>query len=125
MAIFTLTQEQYEALAALARAAADTPDKLRSVDAFLKSIEKSNGITRYALWIQWQEMNQPLPPNTNFPSVWPPQQRFFLENLTRPISKDDVQRVVAANAAKPINVLVTQDPGATVGWIPLDLYFVT
>jgi hypothetical protein len=122
---FTLSQEQYEALIALARLGASTPEKQRALDAFLKSVEKANSVTRYALLIQWQEMDQPLPSSVEFPKTWPPEQRFFLENLTRPIAKVDVGRVLAAKARKPTNVLVTPDPAGLVGWTPIDNFFVT
>jgi len=122
---FTLSQEQYEALIALARVGATTPEKQRTLDAFLKQIEKSNGITRYAIWIQWQEMNQPLLPNVSFPQTWPPEHRFFLENLTRPVAKADVDRVLTSKASKPTNVLVTSDPAGLVGWTPYLSFFVT
>jgi len=125
MANFTLTQEQYQALASLARAGADSIEKLRTIESFLKAIEVANGITRYSLWVQWQEMDQPLPPSANFPAVWPPSQRFYVENLTRPIAKADVQRVLDSTASKPTNVVVTPDPGGLVGWTPIDSFFVT
>lgn len=125
MATFNLTQEQYEALVALAQLGAATPDKLRALNTFLKSIESLNGITRSSLWIQWQEMDQPLPPTTNFPAVWPPEMRFYLELITRPIAKADVNAVVQRQARKPTNVLVTPDPGGLVGWTPVDAFFVT
>lgn len=120
-----LTLEQYEALIALARRGATTNDDQHHLNTFLKSIEQSNGIVRYSLWIQWQEMSQPLPPSTKFPSVWPPNMRFFLENITRPIAKTDVLTVVANKANKPTNILVTPDPTGLVGWTPVDLYFVS
>lgn len=121
---FTLTQEQYEALIAMARLGASTSAAQRTLDAFLKSIEKANGITRYALMIQWQETDQPVPPNVTFPQIWPPEQRFFLENLTRPIAKADVNKVLESKARKPLNVLVTPDPAGVVGWTPLDDFFI-
>ena len=125
MATFTLTQEQYEALISMARTGATTAEKQRALDSFLKSIEAANGITRYALWIQWQEMDQPLPSTTDFPKVWPPEMRFYLENLTRPIAKADVNQVLTLKARKPVNVLVTPDPAGLVGWTELAAYFVT
>ena len=121
---FTLTSEQYEALIALANAGALTPDKKRQLDDWLQLIEKANNITRYKLWIQWQEGDQALPPTTQFPESWPPSLRYYLELLTRPISKDDVAKVLKARASNPVTVLVTPDPGAVLGWTPLDEFFV-
>jgi len=120
----TLNQEQYEALIHLAQAGADTPDKKRQLDAWLLLIEKANGITRSKLWIQWQEADQPLPPTTSFPESWPPTQRYYLELLTRPINRGDVTQVLATRARKPVTVLVTPDPGAILGWTPVDDFFV-
>ena len=123
----TLTQEDYEALIALARqgaaAACDPSAAMNNLNAFLQSIEQANGITRYAVWVQWQEMDQPLPPKTAFPTSWPPSMRAYIEFLTRPVAKVDVLNVVAQKASKPTNILVTKDPGATLGWTPINQFF--
>lgn len=122
MSTFTLTQEQYEALIAYAQAGA-AGDSVFVLDAFLRDIEKANNVTRYLVWIQWQEQDQPLPPTTNFPAVWPPQSRYRLELLSRPISKADVDEVLRLRARKPTTVLLTKDPGATIGWTKLADFF--
>lgn len=128
---FTLTQQEYEALIALARDGTKDADgnvlseKALQLDEFLKSIEKNNGVTRDGLWVQWQELDQPLPPTTNFPEKWPPEMRFYIELVTRRVARVDVEEVLAARARKPHNVLVTRDPGARVGWTTLDDYFVS
>lgn len=120
-----LSQQDYEALIALARKGAATPDDRRRLDTFLVSLEKASGITRYALWVQWQEQDQPLPPTTRFPEVWPPQMRFLIELISRPIALVDVNAVLQQQARKPTNVLVTKDPGAVVGWSTLEQFFIT
>ncbi|WP_394831787.1 hypothetical protein LVJ94_35250 [Pendulispora rubella] len=120
---FVLTNEQYEGLVALARKSATTPDALRDIDAFLRRIEASNDIQRHQLWIQWQEADWPIPPTVEFPQTWPPQMRFSLELVSRPIARIDVEEVLKKAARKPLNVLVTTDPGAVVGWTPIELYF--
>lgn len=120
-----LDQQGYEALIALARKGASTPDEARRLDTFLVSLEKNNGINRYGLWVQWQEQDQPLPPTTRFPEVWPPNMRFFLELISRPIARVDVDAVLKQQARKPTNVLVTKDPGAIVGWTAVDQFFIT
>ena len=125
MANFTLTQEEYEALIALARRGSLNPDDSRRLDSFLKDIEKRNGFTRYALWVQWQEADQALPPTVNFPDTWPPKLRFYIEMVTRPVALTDVEQVLRARARKPVNVLVTPDPGALVGWTEVSKYFPT
>lgn len=120
-----LNQQDYEALIALARKGAATPDEVRRLDTFLRSIEKANGVNRYGLWVQWQEQDQPLPPTTRFPETWPPDLRFYVELISRPIARVDVEAVLKQKARKPANVLVTKDPGALVGWSELDSFFIT
>jgi len=120
---FTLTIEQYQALVALARAGTTSDDQRRQLEQFLVEIEKTNGVTRYLLWVQWQELEQALPPTAKFPEVWPPELRQLIQQINRPISLSDVNAVLAASAKKPTNVLVTPDPAAVVGWTPLALYF--
>ncbi len=128
---FTLTQQQYEALIALARTGTMDDDGVVNVDAslqldaFLKKIETDNGITRSAVWVQWQEMDQPLPPTTDFPDVWPPELREYIELVSRLVSKADVEVMLKVKARQPINVLVTRDPAARVGWTALDDFFPT
>lgn len=120
-----LLQQDYEALIALARKGAAVPDEQRRLDEFLRRIEKDNGITRYGLWVQWQEQDQPLPPATRFPEKWPPEMRFYLELISRPVARTDVAAVLKQKARRPTNVLVTKDPGAVVGWATLEQFFIT
>lgn len=121
---FTLTLEEYEALVALATRGMTTADEQRALDAFTHSIEKNNGVTRYNLWVQWQEADYPLPPTTSFPEVWPPEMRQYITRVDRPIAKSDVEAVLVLKATNPVNVLVTKDPGAIVGWVKLEDMFV-
>lgn len=120
---FTLTQEQYETLVALARKGSTTEDQARDTDAFIRTIEAKNGITRYYLLVQWQEIDSPLPPRTRFPSVWPPELRGSIEFLSRPVAKSDVLSLLKERARQPTNVLVTTDPGGVLGWTKLDEFF--
>jgi hypothetical protein len=126
---FTLTTEEYEALVALAREGtkdvngAPVHDKAVVLNDFLVSIEKRSGITRDVLWVQWQELDEPLPPGTRFPDKWPPEKRILLEYVTRRISRVDVDEVLNANAKNPTSVLVTRDPGALFGWTEIDDFF--
>lgn len=127
---FTLQQDQYEALIELARrgtydASGNVmPDVARQLNAWLQLIEKANNITRSSLWIQWQEADSPVPATASFPCIWPPELRFYLQFLTRPIGRADVEAVVQQKARKPVNILVTPDAGAEVGWSTLEQYFV-
>lgn len=121
---FQLDVQEYEALIALARVGTkDDPEKARQLDAFLKNIEKKNGVTRDVLWVQWSEMHQPVPPNVRFPTTWPPEMRYYIELVTRRIARADVEAVLENRAKNPVDVLVTRDPGATVGWTTLDAFF--
>jgi hypothetical protein len=121
---FTLTQDQYEALIALARRGAPTPDQARDLDVFLARIEKANGIVRHRLWIQWQETDVPLPPTTAFPETWPPELRYYLEQLSRPIARADVEHALRVRARRPTQVLVTPDPAGVLGWTRVEDFFV-
>lgn len=131
MADLTIDQQQYESLIALAREGTKLADgtvdseKALRLDNFLRLIEEQNGITRDALWVQWQDSTTPLPVGTKFPEKWPPDMRYYIELVTRKVSKADVEQVLEAHANSPTNVLVTSDPGARVGWTPLDQYFLT
>lgn len=122
----SLNQEEYESLIALARkGSTDDAGNVNqgeavALDAWLKLIEKKNGITRDAVWIQWQESDTPLPPTTDFPDVWPPEMRFYLELTTRLVSRADVDAVINQKASQPTNILVTRDPAARVGFTSLE-----
>lgn len=122
---FTLTQLQYESLASLARRGAADDETKRRLNDFLKSIEKANGVTRHSLWIQWSENGVPKQSDYSFPETWPPKQRYYLEQVTRPIARSDVDKVLAAKASSPLDVLVTTDPAALLGWTQLDVFFNT
>ena len=130
MATFTLTQEQYEALISLAQAGTRRHDgcvdqqKAMVLDAFLKDLETTNGIVRSSLWMPWQDPKTPLPPRVSFPETWPPELRYFLQFISRPIAKTDVLAVVSQRTASAVNILVTPDPAALVGWTTIDDYFV-
>jgi len=127
---FTLTQQQYEALIEFARRGTRDDDGVidtessRQLDEFLKFIEKDNGITRDGVWVRWQESDQPLPPGSSFPDQWPPSMQYWLEFIGRRVSQADVEAVVDAQARAPVNVMVTRDPGARVGWTEVANFFV-
>lgn len=130
MATFQLSQEDYTALAALAQRGTYRPDgsvdqgRALALDSFLRSLEKANGITRYSLWLQWQSPTAPLPPGTNFPETWPPELRYFLQLISRPITQADVLAVVAQRTPNAVNILVTRDPAGLLGWTPVADFFV-
>lgn len=125
MANITITQQEYQALISFAKKGASTTEEARNLDAFLRSIEKNNGITRYSLWVQWQEAGVQVPITVTFPTSWPPDKRHYIELLTRPIAKADVTAVLSKKAVQPMNVMVTPDPAAIVGWTLIDDFFQT
>ena len=119
----TLDQASYEALISLARTGAKDPDKKRQLEAFLVNLETAAGITRYFLFVRWQDLNYPLPPTTRFPEVWPPSLELQLQRVDRPIARADVNAALITNAQAPTNVMVTLDPGGIVGWTQLAAFF--
>jgi hypothetical protein len=124
-----LEQSEYETLIAMARQGtlnsdgSVNQDKAIGLDAFLRYVEKKNGVTRNFIWVQWQEQDAPLPAGTLFPTKWPPEMRLPLALVTRPIARSDVDSLIAVNAKNPINILVTTDPAALVGWTKVDAFF--
>lgn len=121
----SLNQEQYEALVSLARTGAQaTSTQLEFEDFLIEQIEKPNGINRYYLRVRWQEADQPLPPTTRFPFIWPPELERQIILTTRPIARADVDQVLTQHARTPVNIMVTPDPAGIVGWTQLADYFV-
>lgn len=126
----SLSLEQYEALIALARRSTVNADgsidqqQAMVLTAFLNQIEKDNDITRYTLVIRWQDPTAPLPAGVRFPETWPPSLQYFLQLLSRPITKGDVLTVVEARTPSATNIMVTRDPAGLVGWTKLDDYFI-
>ncbi len=118
-----LTDEEYEALAALAYRGATTSEHQLGVDAFLQSIDRRNGRTRHLLWVLWQETDTPLPSKAVFPTTWPPELKRKIERLDRPVARVDVDAVLATQARRPAGVYVTNDPAGLVGWTTLATWF--
>lgn len=127
---FTLDQQQYESLVALASAGTKLssglpdPEKARQLDTFLRLIEKQNGVTRSIVWVQWQELDSPLPPGVRFPDTWPPELRRKIELVTRPVARADVDQLLAKVARNPQTVLCSRDPAGILGYTPLASFFV-
>lgn len=119
----SLQQPDYEALIALARKGATTQDQILALDQFLKQIESANGLTRYLILVQYQELDSPVPPTARFPETWPPELRFKIEFISRPVARADVDAALKVKAKNPTSVLCTKDPAGIVGWAPLDSFF--
>ena len=126
---FTLSQEQYEALISLAQRGTYNSDgsigqqKMMVLEAFLKDIEKANGVTRYSLWVRWQDPTAPLPPGVRFPLTWPPPLQQFIQFVSRPISKTDVLMLVSQRTPNALNIFVTPDPAGLLGWSKVNEFF--
>lgn len=124
---FTLDQEEYESLIALARAGATAsgdPNKSRQLETWLRRIEKKNGVTRDLVVVIWQELNAPLPTGTFFPTSWPPYLKRSVELTTRPVARADIDKVLEAHAKIPISVMCTRDPEGVLGLTPIDDFFI-
>lgn len=124
---FSLNQEEYEALVSLARdgaRASGDPNKSRQLESWLQLIEKQNGVKRDLVVVLWQEMNEPLPPGTFFPTTWPPTLKHSVELTTRPVARADIDRVLEVKAKNPTNVLCTRDPEGVLGLTPIDDFFI-
>jgi len=124
---FSLSQEEYEALIALARdgaRASGDPNKSRQLEIWLRLIEKNNGVKRDLVVVLWQEMNAPLPPGTFFPTVWPPTLKRTVELTTRLVCRADIDKVLEVHAKNPTSVMCTRDPEGVLGLTPIDQFFV-
>jgi hypothetical protein len=122
---FTLTQEQYEALIALARqGTVNEPVQASKLESWLRLIEKANGVVRDLVVVLWQELDAPLPPGTFFPTKWPPELKKTIELTTRKVARTDVDKVLEAHARKPTSVMCTKDPAGVVGLTPIDDFFI-
>lgn len=124
-----LEQSEYESLIELARKGTLNADGTVNqelalgLDAWLRYIETKNGVERHFVWVQWQELDAPLPPGTNFPTKWPPELRATIALVGRAIAKADVEALLKTKAKNPTSVLVTRDPAAQVGWTEMDVFF--
>lgn len=115
----SMTQNQYDTLLAVAFGT-ETLDHAALL-ALRKDIDTANGITRYFLYILWQDLGQSPIRKIEIGLPWPAGQKFALE-MFRPITLDDVTAVLADNAIEPVSVLLTRDREGIVGLIPLESY---
>lgn len=116
MANITMTRTQYDTL--LAAAKVGNPTAAASLG---RDIDRVNGITRYFLYIRWQDVGGNPPPRIELGRGWPVDQTYQLE-LERPISRADVDDVLRNNASNPVSTMVTPDRNGVVGWTLLGDY---
>lgn len=119
-----MTLEQYGALVFQARQGTKDPDEAVALAQFLAAIDKDNGITRFILWVRWQDLAAPVPPGfRDLSTTWPPGMEGSIERTDRPIAKKDVLEYLSQKTRKYGQVLVTRDPAKRVGWTELEVYF--
>jgi hypothetical protein len=85
-------------------------------------VDNQNDLTRYYLYIKWQEGGARRPGPNDPITDWPPwlfQWFVQYERFTREFVDDFLER----EAINPIYVLVTDDPSGEVGWYTLDEFF--
>lgn len=116
MSTITMTRGQYDALYALAQEASAA-----DASVLQKQIDKANGITRYILWVLWQDVGGQPPPRIELKNGWPATNRQRLE-LERKIARSDVDDFLRVNAVNPVGVMVTPDPDCVVGITLIDDY---
>lgn len=121
--MISMSEEQYEQLVGLARKGLSDNEAQRMLEDFLRTIEQANGITRYLLWVRWQEVGQIHPVNQPFPDGWPPTQQVRIERLSSPVTRAQVEAVVSSRGINPTGTLVSEDPGGQLGWSTIDQYF--
>jgi hypothetical protein len=114
--MITMSRSEYDALIE----AGITTDN-EEIYRLRNSIDAANGITRYVINMRWQELGGTAPARINLAQGWPPQQVYRLE-LERRIERADVDTVLTQVATNPVDVQVTSDPRASVGWYNLDDY---
>lgn len=113
----TLTFEQYELLLDFAYGRNTQQSDLRDLQV---RIDRTNSIKRYFLNIRWYETGGSPPSRIELKDAgsWPATQEFMLRQ-NRPITRDDVDSTLLANAKKPVGTTVTADVRGVVGWTEL------
>jgi hypothetical protein len=119
-----MSEESYMALVSLAYEGVEgDPDKTRNLSAFLSKLEKDTGITRFSIYVAWDDLTKPVPATVKFPETWPPKQKVLLTRYDRAYIKKDVVDYVAKHGVAYANILVTKDLGGQIGWQKLDDFF--
>jgi hypothetical protein len=109
-----ITRDQYDALLQAALTL-DTKEVLRIRDI----VDTANSISRYVLYLRWQDVGGTPPRRIELGKPWPEDSTKLLE-MDRPISKQDVLAVVTRAAANPVSIMVTPDRLGVVGWTLID-----
>lgn len=112
----TLTETQYESLRSLARLYSE-----RQTDLLCAQIDAANDIQRFSLTVLWQDLGGKQPTAIEFGKPWPAQTMRRIE-LTRAVSRNDVDEMLRSVAANPAVVFVTPDPEGRLGLTRLEDY---
>lgn len=114
-----ITREQLDALFF----AADAGD-MSTVKTTVATIDKANNVTRYSLFVRWQEVTGEPESYVNDRRDYPSFKRNRL-NMTRVITREDVLALVAQFASSSTNIQVTPDVSGAIGWTEIDVYSFT
>jgi hypothetical protein len=111
-----MTRSQYDSL--LFHATAADPAAAAQLR---RDIDAANGISRYFLYVRWQDVGGGQPTRISLGAGWPPELTYQLE-LERAIARSDVDDVLRTSAVNPVSVMVTPDRNGVVGWTLIDDY---
>lgn len=112
----SMSRSHYEAL--LAAAMESNEEAALEIST---AVDAENSIRRYIMWIRWVNVGGAVPSRVELGVGWPPEQTFTLR-MERPISRLDVEEVLAQRAVNPASVMVTRDRRGVTGWTLLDAY---
>jgi hypothetical protein len=84
-------------------------------------VDRENSIRRYVLHVRWINVGGQGPSRVELGRGWPPESTYVIR-AESPISRLQVDEVLAQNATNPISVMVTRDPNGVVGWTEVDVY---
>ncbi len=112
----SMTNDQYSALLDFAFQRRTNSAELTELQ---RRIDDANGVVRFFLYVRWMERGGSPPSRIEIGRGWPPTQQFKLR-LDRPITPEDVQRVLDTQARSPAYVTVTKDEAGIVGWTELE-----
>lgn len=92
------------------------------LNALLGKIDRDNDLTRYYLYVKWQDAAVPRPGPDAPIQDWPP---WRMEWFTayEPFTRQFVEEFVDRQTSKALYILVTDDPSGDVGWYTLEEFF--
>lgn len=109
-----ITRPQLDAMLAAAQEA--DPDE---VERIYEIVLRDNGEKIYKLSVRWKDVGGR--PPVNYAGDWPPQTIHTIKQ-GHPVSRMDVDDLIATRGTNPADVQVTRDPNAVVGWTFIEGY---